>query len=185
MPRRPTPSPDPDPRTGFFLVVLFLAVIGMAFSLAGQKGTGRWTVIFAVPLIATIIQFLYEKFLLRMAKHKTELYGIVGVLVTSESPNWKQYIEDAWLPRFGSAMHILNWSERRTWRRSIYTILYYRFAGSRENHCPCIILLRGLKPPLVFRFHNAFRDAKHGNRAALIELERRLFTELDNMKTDT
>lgn len=185
MARRPTPSPDPEPRIGCFFVALFIAVIGTAIGSAGEGGIGYLAAISAVPLLVMTIQFLYEKFLLRMAWHKTDLHDIVGVLVTSDSPRWKRYIEDVWLPRFGSSMQILNWSEHRKWRRSVYTMLFYRFVGTRENYCPCIILFRGLSQPLVFRFYYAFRDARHGNPSALTKLEQRLFAELDNMKMGT
>jgi hypothetical protein len=185
MTKRPTPSPYPEPRIGCFLVTLFLAVIGMAFSAASKKGIKFWNVIFAVPLIIIIVQFLYEKGLLVTAKHKTDLYSIHGVLVMSDSANWKQYIEDIWLPKIGNFMQMLNWSEHKKWRRSIYTMLFYRFVGTNENYCPSVVLLRGLKQPLVFRFFYAFRDAKHGNRLELSKLEQRLFEELDNIKMGT
>ena len=181
MTKRPTPSPDPEPRRGWFFITLFLAVIGMALSPAGERGIGLLTVIFSVPLLIMTVQFLYEKSLLTMARHKTGLYAILGVLITSDSPGWKQYIEDLWLPRFGSSIQILNWSDQRKWRRSIYTVLFFRFVGTRENYCPSIILFRGLKHPLVFRFYYAFRDAKNGDRSALTKLEQRLFAELDNV----
>ena len=38
------------------------------------------------------------------------------LLVYSNSPNWKRYVEETWLPRWGNRAVVLNWSERQTWR---------------------------------------------------------------------
>jgi len=178
MTKKPTPSPDPSPRAGCFLTALFVAVIGMGIGSVGGQGLISWTLIFAIPFLVMVLFFLHEKILLVIAKHKTDFENIFGILVTSDSPNWKQYIEDTWIPKFGNSIVILNWSEHKRWRRDIYTSIFYKFIGDRHNYCPSIVLLNGLKQPLVFRFFYAFRDARHGNKNALIELEERLFGEL-------
>ncbi len=179
MAKRQTPSPDPVPRTGCFLAALFLAVIGIGIGSAAETGFVAWTLIFASPVMVMILFLLYEKTLLAIARHGSDFQNIFGVLVTSDSPNWKQHIESRWIPRFGDSVVILNWSEHKRWRLSVYTLIFRRFVGAEHNYCPSIVLLNGLKQPLVFRFFYAFRDAKHGNRSALEELEERLFSELN------
>src|SRR5574341_1633049 len=178
MARKETPLPEPKPRTGCFLVALFVAIIGVGIGSAAGKGIISWTLIFAIPVIIMTLFFLYEKLLLVIAKHGTDFHNIFGVLVTSDSPNWKQYIEETWIPEFGNSMIILNWSQHKRWRWNVYTLIFYKFVGAEHNYCPSIVLLDGLKRPLVFRFFYAFRDAKHGSRSALTELENRLFLEL-------
>ena len=108
--------------------------------------------------------------------------GLVGLLVTSDSPHWKQYIEEKWVSRTRNTFRILNWSQHTQWGKSAYAKAFYRFCGTRENYCPCVILFRGLRYPLVFRFFYAFRDAKHGDEAALKALEERMLKEIIKLK---
>ena len=55
--------------------------------------------------------------------------------------------------------------------------MFRHFCGTEENFNPSVVLFRGLRRPLVFCFYYAFRDARHGKRAPLEGLERRLFEE--------
>ena len=106
------------------------------------------------------------------------LSGIRGVLVYSNSPHWKTYIEERWLPKVGDRMIVLNWSQRKQWRFSLASEMHGHYCGQNQNYNPAAVIPRGLRHPLVFRFFYAFRDAKHGNREALEWLEKRLFAEL-------
>ena len=48
------------------------------------------------------------------------------------------------------------------------------------NFNPAVLVLRGLKRPLVYRFYYAFQHAKHGRTDYLERLERDLFEHLGN-----
>ena len=100
------------------------------------------------------------------------------LFVYSNSPVWQSYIEDNILPRLPHGSVVLNWSERRRWRRwSLSAAVFHFFGGSREFN-PLAVVVRPLRWVRVFRFWRAFRDAKHGNRNALHLLETRFFSYL-------
>jgi hypothetical protein len=102
------------------------------------------------------------------------------LLVYSNSPHWKQYVEENWLPRWRQRAVVLNWSERGTWQRERgpEVALFRAFAGDREFNPLGIVVPPEGRRALVVRFWRPFRDYKHGRdrllRAAEAELERRL-----------
>lgn len=138
-----------------------------------------WPYLAALPSLLMFCWQAYGKllillFLLQQGKHE-----IHGVLVTSDSPVWKDYIQENWLDRFGSHFIVLNASRRSQWRNSPATRLYFFFCPQQENYCPVVILLQGFHHPRVYRFFYAFRDHKHGNDTALLKLEEDLARELN------
>lgn len=176
MGKRPTPSPDPKSRVGCLSFAALVGVLGIAVSTKYDK---YWPILFTLPILVMLTNIIYGKLLLSAGITFVRSKQIHGVLVTSDSPIWKEYIEDKWIPRIGGSLETLNWSTHKTWKRTVYTRVFYEYVGTRENYCPSVVLLRGLKEPLVFRFFYAFRDAKHGNMEALNKLEKRLFDELE------
>ena len=130
----------------------------------------------AVPVVLMWIQELVQR--LRMI-YTWKRHGISGLLVYSESPHWQAYVEREWLPKISTRFVTLNWSKHREWKSSLETGLFNWYLGCRWNFNPAIVMARGMRKPLVFRFYYAFRDAKHGNLTALERLERRLFEELN------
>lgn len=137
-----------------------------------------WLLTFCIPGLLAFLYWLYGKSLLLVALVKYKRRGIAGILVTSNSPNWDVYIHENWIAHVEGRLIVLNWSERKGWKNSLSVNLYSRFCSYDKNYCPAVILFRGLRYPLVFRFFHAFRDYKHGDEAALRTLERRLFNEL-------
>ncbi len=100
------------------------------------------------------------------------------LFVYSNSPVWQSYIEDNILPRLPQGSVVLNWSERRRWRWwSLSAAVFHFFGGSREFN-PLAVVVRPLRWGRAFRFWQAFRDAKHGNRDALRLVETQFFTYL-------
>jgi len=180
MAKKRTPSPEPEElateRGCIFAAVAVAVVAGVV---AAMLSWG-WLYIACVPGVLALGYVLHTKWLLFRAQRKFGARGIAGVLVTSDSPNWQTYIEEHWIAEFGDRFVVLNWSQRKSWSASLEERLFYRFGKYEENYCPCIILLRGLRPPLVFRFFLAFRDHKHGNEAALYTLKKRLREELES-----
>jgi hypothetical protein len=179
MGKRPTPPPDPKARVGCALILGVIAFAGAAFSVVNKR---YWPLVFAVPMGIFTYRYVSEKLLLYIVAKSMKNDGFVGVLVTSDSPHWKQYIEEKWIPCAENAFNILNWSQHAQWGKTIYTRAFYRFCGTSENYCPSVILFRGIRYPLVFRFFYAFRDAKHGNEIALKTLEERMFKEIIKLK---
>jgi len=176
-----TPSPEPAnlvTKRGCFVWLILIAFLG---ALAAVLTDWWWLLLLALPVLAATGHWFQGKLLLYRAARAYAPCGIRGVLVTSDSPHWKTYIEQHWLPRFRDQFVVLNFSQRKRWEPSFATRLFERFCYGPDykNHCPAVILLRGSQHPLVFRFFYAFRDHKHGNPAALRLLERRLFEELD------
>lgn len=161
---------------GVFLAAL-LAVAEGNWSRAGLA-------FLAAPLAFATCYQVYGRALLLAAHLRWRARGIRGVMVYSRSPHWQSYIESEWLPSAGSRLRILNWSDRKAWPAPLVVRLFRFFVGDHRNFNPAVVLLRGVNAPLVFRFYNAFRDARHGRPAALKRLERRLFAELDCATSD-
>ncbi len=97
------------------------------------------------------------------------------LLVYSDSPVWKPYIEASWLPRLGDVAVPLNWSERKRWpsERPFEARVFRSWAGRREFNPVAIAFLPDGTVEVV-RFWRAFRDFKHGKAARLRAAERRL-----------
>jgi hypothetical protein len=110
-----------------------------------------------------------------------------GILVYSDSPNWRDYVEKNWIPELKDRVVVLNWSERKSWPRSLPVRLFNFFClenwfivvGPGTNFNPALVLLRGLRHPFVYRYYYAFRDAKHGNMEALRKLETHMFAQFE------
>jgi hypothetical protein len=97
--------------------------------------------------------------------------GRYVVFVYSNSPNWQEHVEEVILPRLPENAAILNWSERRAW--PLWSVAVWAFAvlGGYREFNPIGIVFRRWRLPRVFRFWRAFRDAKHGNLAALTRVQ--------------
>ena len=133
----------------------------------------------AVLPALVLLYFVYGWLLLLVAWATLMRRGVVGILVYSESPHWHEHVREVWLPRLGDRVVVLNWLERRHWGRGLSVRLFDHFMGRQENFNPSVLLFRGLRSPLRFRFFYAFRDARHGNRQALERLEERLWAEIE------
>jgi len=93
------------------------------------------------------------------------------LFVYSDSPHWKQHVETNILPKLPRDSVILNWSERARWRSfSVPVLLFYCFAGNREFN-PIGLVFGRFTMVERYRFWQPFQDAKHGNFAALQQVE--------------
>ena len=110
--------------------------------------------------------------------------GMRVLFVYSNSPVWQSYIEDNILPRLPRGSVVLNWSERRRWRWWWLSAAAFRFFGGRREFNPLAVVVRPLRWGRTFRFWRAFRDAKHGNQAALRTIEAQFFTHLGVPRRD-
>ena len=97
------------------------------------------------------------------------------LFVYSESPLWQPYIEQHILPKLPRQATVLNWSQRRHWKSWwLSSLCFGLFAGQREFN-PLAIVVRPFRRRRTFRFFQAFRDFKHGSRAALAQVEAEFF----------
>jgi len=174
--RKQTPAPESRfIGGGAFFILLLSAPVIIVYVISGWW----WLVFFLLPLLLYLLHKVYGLLLLMFALFLWRSSPIRAVLVYSDSPNWKEYIESEWLPRLGEQVVILNWSQRNNWQRSLPVLLFHYFCLNEDtNFNPSLILLRGIKYPHVYRYFYAFRDAKHGHPQALKRLETHMYREL-------
>ena len=179
MSRKPTPDPDESRLIGSGGVITILwSLLFILLWLA----LGRWFfLLFAMPLPLYLLWLLDRLSLLSAAWWRWRGTRIQGILVYSDSPNWKPYIEENWLPHLEGRVVILNWSARGKWTGTLPVRIFRHFGIGQDdvNFNPIVILSRGLRHPLTYRFLYAFRDAKHGRSEALKCLEEQMFSEIE------
>jgi hypothetical protein len=101
------------------------------------------------------------------------------LFVYSDSPHWKDHIEQQVLPRLPANAVVLNWSRRQQWPRfSLPVLLFRTFAGYREFN-PIALVFARFAFVQRFRFWQPFRDARHGKVEPLRRLEAALFERLE------
>ena len=106
------------------------------------------------------------------------LWGRQGkdlLIVYSDSPHWQVYVEEHWLPKWGDRAVVLNWSQRKQWKkRQPEVALFHAVAGRTEfNPLGVVVPQRGQRARVV-RFWLAFRDFKHGKDRLLRNAEAEL-----------
>ncbi|MBX3440281.1 MAG: hypothetical protein KF861_22515 [Planctomycetaceae bacterium] len=104
--------------------------------------------------------------------------GIHVLLVTSDSPVWREHIERRLRPRLPDSTRVLNWSQRSMWRATSLRVMVFRAFGGQREFNPLVLVFRPFCWPRRFRLWAAFRDAKHGRTDALERVERDLFDYL-------
>jgi hypothetical protein len=138
-------------------IVLVLAVIGLGFRFLSRLMVNLlvWTI--WVP------------------KGKSILF------VSSESPIWKDYMEQEVLPLVHSRAERLNWSDRKAWKNSSLAVRCFRtYSGGRAFN-PMVIIFHPFKPATQFRYFQAFRDFKHGKPEGVHAITRELRLALTKM----
>ena len=157
----------------------------------GRKIAGIGCLILTVPLLlvaspviaALQLWKVYRKGALRRRFARAHGPSVHGILVYSDSPHWKAYIEQQWLPRLAGRLYVMNWSERSRWRElhPLESRICRTHLGDREFNPAAIILVQrdGAPDVEVVRFFGPFRDHKHGRDEALREAEARMWELLD------
>jgi hypothetical protein len=105
------------------------------------------------------------------------LRGRDVLFVYSDSPHWRDYIEQQILPQLGDRAVVLNWSERKRWRFSLARLVFRHFGGYREFN-PLGVVFRPLGPTRTFRFWQPFRDHVHGHLEPLQRMEAEFFRSI-------
>jgi len=180
------PLPDirpPEEVTDDLGCFVFMAIFA-AFGVVVAAATGVMWLIVPVVAIALALAIVIGKQKLGIHLGVRELQNAsqFGLLVYSDSPLWKSHIEEEWLPRFGSRIAVLNWSERRAWDPTDpFVRLFQGAVRAEEDFNPVVILLRKDQRPLLFRFNPAFTNAKYGKREGLETLEKQMFGMVERL----
>jgi hypothetical protein len=132
----------------------------------------------AVGLALLLSHALHGLVLLARVRLEWTSRGVRCLVVHSHSPLWEEHIASRWLARLGDRAVTLNWSERSAWSGSLPVRLFRYFGGTR-NFNPAVLVFRGLRRPLVFRFYYAFHEARIGRPQYLEELEQAMFAVLE------
>ena len=168
-----------------------------------KAGLSTILLIILIPLILVILllhciwHFICGLWLKLLVKKHWYPQGKNMLFVYSNSPNWKEYIEENLLSKISKNAVIINWSERSEWDwtkkplelrvfrhwTGVYSYIQMscgkkRWDGREFN--PLAITFVPWWRVEVFRFWQAFKDYKHGKDKHLKELESRLF---DILKT--
>jgi len=175
-----TPDAVPNPQDRGLGCYLWLAVLLLA-SLIGVCITDSKIVLgLAVVFAALACAATYGEYRWRLDRKRfgewADEQNQFGVVVTSDSPKWATHINDRWLTRFDSDVSVLNYSRKREWAKTIESRTVKRFSRYRDDY-PVVIVPRKIGESAVYRFHNAFVAAWHGDDEPLRKMEERLFKE--------
>jgi hypothetical protein len=147
-------------------------------ALAGSLVVGALLLLMLlVSLVAVVVIYdRYQRSRLRRAfTARWSASGKDVVVVYSDSPHWKSYIEAHWLPRLGERAVVLNWSQRAHWTElsPLEAAIVRRWAGRLEFN-PLVMVIPPDGQVTMVRFWKAFRDYKHGKDRALRQAEQRV-----------
>ena len=143
------------------------------------------TVIYLLPaiLLGLLLFTWFEEVYLRYRfNRKWGRHGRRMLLVYSDSPNWKDYIEQNWIPRMGNLCVLLDWSQRSSKAMDKDIALQLKILkcwGGRTDFNPLVIYFPRKGKIRTIRFWQAFNDFKHGNDQSLLKAEHELFSLAD------
>ena len=146
----------------------------------------KWIVAFiALALSPFIVGFLLVYGLVALLIHVALWvawvpFGRRVLFVYSNSPVWQEYIEQNLIPRLPKRSLVLNWSDRKQWKRWSLARLAFAFFGGEREFNPLALVVRPFRWTKSFRFWQPFRDFKHGNTEPLAKLEREFFAMIES-----
>jgi hypothetical protein len=104
--------------------------------------------------------------------------GIRIMYVYSDSPLWEDHIKKEVLPKLPPNSIIMNWSERKIWKKLSLSSIVFHYFGGRKAFNPMAILFIPFRRAKVYRFYDAFKEYKHGKPERLESMEREFFQKL-------
>ena len=151
----------------------------------------RWLVVLLVGLVVipllpvVLVVVLVAAVWDRLAKWRLRRefgarWGSEGkrlLFVYSNSPHWKERIEQEILPLIEGCAVVLNWSERSTdrWKnKPVEVRIFSSWSGLTEFN-PMAIVFPEEGPVRAIRFWQAYRDFRHQKPALLRQKEAELF----------
>ncbi|HEX8814359.1 MAG TPA: hypothetical protein VF753_02565 [Terriglobales bacterium] len=146
----------------------------------------RTGILFAVlmPLIIplgllALVMFWLHRFTLYLLVWSLWLPKGKDILVVySDSTIWREYMVDHVIPLVEERAIILNWSERKRWRkRSLSHKVFFSFGAGREYN-PLVILFRPFSRAKIFRFYGPFQNWKRGYTEPVERLRQELTAAL-------
>jgi len=177
--RRAAPNPEGSTNVGCLAALWLYIAACMAWALLT-----KWWLPAVLSLPALAIAILVFRTWIDQVRILSEVRrvwtprGGRGLLVHSNSEAWRDHIAERWIPRIGERVALFNWSERATNRETLEARVFHHFCGESGNFNPAVVVLRGLKRPLVFRFYHAFLEVRAGRPQYLAEQERGMFEAL-------
>ena len=152
-------TPEPKPRFKWWQVALIIPLVPVIIAIAAVA-----LVLFVVSTICLHIA-IWTWWCLR---------GRDVLFVYSDSPIWRDYVEERILPYLGERAVVLNWSERKRLRVSLARLAFHHFGGYRQFN-PLAVVFRPFRRTRTFRLWQPFRDFKHGRPEALRQMESEFF----------
>lgn len=133
-----------------------------------------------LPLLALVfVAWVLQRLLLYLLVWALWLpKGKDVLLVYSDSTIWREYVIENVLPLVRERAVVLNWSERRTWKKwSLAVRIFHCFGGAREFN-PLVVLFRPFIRARIFRFWLPFKDWKRGFTEPVERVRNDLITRL-------
>ena len=138
-----------------------------------------------LPYLAVngVFNFYRGQWLRMRFRKKWGSEGKTILFVYSESPNWKDYIEREIIPKLSPYAVSLNYSRRAEWKhkKPLEAKIWKQWSGAREFN-PMAIVIPDRGKVKTVRFHQAFRDYKHGKDHLLRQKEVELFSLISQNK---
>ncbi len=100
------------------------------------------------------------------------------LFVYSNSPIWQAYMLEQVLPPIRKRAVVVNWSDRKQWKKWSLSTLAFRYFRGRRNFNPLVIVFKPLQTAKTFRFWEPFKEWKHGNAELVESLRREVFRTL-------
>jgi hypothetical protein len=131
-------------------------------------------------LVALVVVWFRGIMVRRQFRQAFAARGTPAIVVYSDSPHWRDEFETRILPRLGARGVVLNWSERKEWRkRSTVPIRAYEHHRPSREFNPYALVFRPRGRPVHISFYSAFHDRKHGSSQALESTLAEFWSELD------
>jgi hypothetical protein len=97
------------------------------------------------------------------------------LLINSNSPVGGKHFHREMVAPLQDEAAVLNWSERKQWLRWRRAVQCFRHFRGETCFNPMVIVFRPWRRPKIFRFYEAYRDAKHGHMSELHGMQDELF----------
>ncbi len=164
----------------------WLACGGCVVALAGLFALLVWAAgalgplvfVFALAVLAVVVwrSVLARRRAIAAFRAANRATGKDVLVVYTDSPHWKEYIETQWLPRWGD--RAIAFDRSQPWREDQVEARLWRAVAGTAEHTPVVIVVPPRGKVQIVRFWLAFRDFKYGKDKRLRDAEARLATIL-------